>query len=874
MNAQQVIHKQGWRETKERGFSTYWFEKDVNTIKILYAPRRISQRKLGELKNKLWNSYYSRILIYKSSPPNEFKVWANNQNPQEEGEIFDEKPFDEKISPLEYWDRYCKLTAKNTVDKKLEESILAVFRRLKTNQDDSISIILTCTLIRFLEDRNLTAINSRIVDALSSRKDTANLFKKYNVLYNGTLFKKNTLYKINQNTCSTLKSFLKNNLFKQTSLFRFDFKYIPIELISNIYERLLTEKLGASKKRGLGVVYTPPKLAYYLTREAFKQFDNDFPRKDFTKMNIGDLSVGSGIFLVMSFREILKRISKKSFEEKKRILKKVLNGTDIDPSAINITIFSLYIELLENERNKKLSSSNKFPILKKIKKGDALKNRERRGYDLIIGNPPWKSRDIDNFKVIKGRNFEKYIGNKELSQMFVHVGLEKLKNGGTLAMILPVSTFYNKNSFKFRNFILKNTLIKEFVDLSPIRNRLFQNNVEASILIVKKTREKVHSYIIPMRRAANEADYLYFNHLSGNTNNVDNVFLQSRDDSWQIGLRGGNLAASFMERLDRHYTRLDQNNIRIGTGYQAIKRGEGKTVSAEYSKTFSNEIYLLEKGQIIKKFTNIKKAGRSHILFDQSFYGDCVGIANSYKYNKGLMVKFFKAGKNRVISGDFNIIHSRNKELLYFIFILLNSKLGEFLISLRGPKTSLSSRERKNPKIQKADITKILIPENYQEYKPLIRLGRSLAEKNSVDQFRELIDKRIEKIFGLSFVEKKVIERWEKMSGRKKSTTKENVEEYKRGFNYMLDSFHLKKPKTWGAPIQKSGVEILSFSENSSFLIPDDKFSKELTEIITAKKEVHSEFINNDKGIIMRRVNNNYGFLTGLLDAELILTSK
>ena len=97
MNVQQIIKKQGWKKQKLRGDLFYGFDKDDNALKIVFV-KDSNEKKIEELKNKLWNSYYSRILIYKDSR-NRYKIWWNNQNKSKDRD-FDEKGFDEKTSPV------------------------------------------------------------------------------------------------------------------------------------------------------------------------------------------------------------------------------------------------------------------------------------------------------------------------------------------------------------------------------------------------------------------------------------------------------------------------------------------------------------------------------------------------------------------------------------------------------------------------------------------------------------------------------------------------------------------------------------------------------------------------------------------------------
>ncbi len=877
MNIQQIIKRQGWEESKQNS-GIYELEKDVDTIKIYLEDRKDN---IEELKDKLWNAYYSRVLIYKNFS-NDYIIWSNSQSPKSEGVDFKEKPFDEKISPIEYWDEYISKTSKNAVDKKLKESILTVFRRLNKEhpkrKDDLISIILACTFVRFLEDRNLTDIKTELVNALESKKETVALFNEYDELHNGILFKNNVLSVLDNNSCKILKSFLEDDLFPQKSFFRFDFRYIPIELISNIYEELLTEKLGAEEKKDQGIAYTPPRLANYVTKQAFKQLDKKFDGQDFSNIKIGDLSVGSGIFLVLSFRELLKRLdskknNKKTFKEKKDILENSFYGMDSDESAIKITKFSLYVELLGNRKNnKRLASKNKFPILENIKKDDTLRYRQKDNFfDLVIGNPPWKS-SAKSLKKIEKSKFSKDIGNKELAQMFVHIGLKKLKNNGVLTMVLPTATFYNETSFNFRNSILTNSIVKEFIDFSSIRSHIFKNSVETSVVVIEKKNNN-GSYIIPMRRVTNKADYLYFNHISGNTNNIDSSFLQSRNDSWQIAIRGGNMAALLIERLNRDYSNIKNvvGSKNITTGYQGTI---GETISNNKNNLFSTPlIYDLDKKYYCVKS---KKARKSHKLLNQSFIdSECLIISKIYKFKKTNRLPVLLKPKDFAFYEYFIGINPEKKDLLHFLSALLVSRMAMFFINMICTTMPLFASEQKNAKLCKSDFVKIPFPEEYSEYKNIINMGHKLIDSkfDNLQKIQDDIDKEIERIYKISNLEKKVIKQWEVMTERKKLSSN-NLKNYQFGFEYMLDSYDLPKPKKWNPNSRIiNGVEIISFSENNILPEINSKVKEKISNIIIAKKEMDYEFTTSSRCVIMRREKSNYGFLTGLLDAELILSS-
>ena len=184
----------------------------------------------------------------------------------------------------------------------------------------------------------------------------------------------------------------------------------------------------------------------------------------------------------------------------------------------------------------------------------------------------------------------------------------------------------------------------------------------------------------------------------------------------------------------------------------------------------------------------------------------------------------------------------------------------------------LLSSEQKNAKFGELDVKRIPFPHEYLKHTKIIEIGRKLVGANFDNQNRlqSFIDKEVEGMFKLNSLEKRLIEQWEKMTKRKKMGN--NTKGYEVGFKHMLDSFNLPKPKKW-EPQVKNGVEVISFSESDKLPQMDDKIREKINNIVIGKKDVDFQFITDNQGIIMRRKKNNYGFLTGLADAEFILSS-
>jgi hypothetical protein len=126
--------------------------------------------------------------------------------------------------------------------------------------------------------------------------------------------------------------------------FAYKFEVIPIELISSIYEEFYNTK--NDKKENKGTYYTPPALVEFLLSQVLT------PNRLAKNPRILDPACGSGIFLVQAFHRIV-RYRMRSQNGKRlrdpqlrKILREQIAGIDINPEAVRVAAFSLYLALL------------------------------------------------------------------------------------------------------------------------------------------------------------------------------------------------------------------------------------------------------------------------------------------------------------------------------------------------------------------------------------------------------------------------------------------------------------------------------------------------------------------------------------------------
>lgn len=195
-------------------------------------------------------------------------------------------------------------------------------------------------------------------------------------------------------------------------------------------------------------------------------------------------------------------------DERKRILLNNIFGVDIDAQAVEVTKLSLLLKVLEGETQQVLQRDwmkERQRILPdlgdNIKCGNTLVGQnfydneqmmlldeeeqyrvnvfdwptafsaimERGGFDCIVGNPPYVfggSKGIEQHaKRYFKDNYESGSGKVNLFAVFIESGVRQLKENGVLSFIIP-NTYLRVTSYKkARNFILKNSIIKEIADL-------------------------------------------------------------------------------------------------------------------------------------------------------------------------------------------------------------------------------------------------------------------------------------------------------------------------------------------------------------------------------------------------------------------------
>jgi len=285
----------------------------------------------------------------------------------------------------------------------------------------------------------------------------------------------------------------------QMALFRpFDFSFIPIELLSAIYEQFLhDEGKGAAE----GAFYTSEPVADYLIAEV----DNVQPLQRGTK--VLDACCGSGMFLVLAYRRLVEqqlrkvRSSTLPPEELSRILTSSVFGVERNGEACLVTEFSLILTLLDYVKPRELHAHAgfRFPELhnRQIFECDFFDDssdfwRRNERFDWIIGNPPWVEvdpSDEDEKPLVDWirRNQESRItpvARFRTSEAFTWRVREKAADGGVIGLITQATSLTNDQSGEYRKAFFRQNCAHRVTNFSNLAYILFESAEEPAATFV------------------------------------------------------------------------------------------------------------------------------------------------------------------------------------------------------------------------------------------------------------------------------------------------------------------------------------------------------------------------------------------------------
>lgn len=285
----------------------------------------------------------------------------------------------------------------------------------------------------------------------------------------------------------------------------YDFSYIPVELLSAIYEQFLhsegSNSTGGKLKTGKqredtadpekqGAHYTPEPLADYLISEV----EAVHPLRP--GMKILDACCGSGIFLAIAFRRLVEMEAGRLGRplragELKRLLEEGIFGVERNGTACQIAGFSLILALLSYVEPPELHRHKTFKFPRLV--GNNLfvhdffdpegafwsHTASEGGFDWILGNPPWvelkAGEPKDRFVLDWSRRHRKDFGlaRARTGEAFAWRVMACLAEGGAAGLILHAKSLSNDHLAPWRKKFFGGVQVHRVTNFANLRYLLF-----------------------------------------------------------------------------------------------------------------------------------------------------------------------------------------------------------------------------------------------------------------------------------------------------------------------------------------------------------------------------------------------------------------
>ena len=370
------------------------------------------------------------------------------------------------------------------------------------------------------------------------------LFHEVNGTLNGEIFKFHRCEKVDWEQEAALVAKIIMSLY--SGPYRFD--VIGVELLGSIYERYLGKTIRVTATRAVvedkpevrkagGVYYTPKYIVDYIVDQTVGKLIEGKSPDQIAKLKILDPACGSGSFLLGAYQKLLDyhvqwkashqrkggqaapgqaRLMlddsteyevKLSLEEKAAILRNNIYGVDLDQQAVEITMMSLYIKMLEGERGAIVGRGILPPLRDNIKCGNSLIgpdieqqlrllddeavfskeldrikpfdwNSQREGFgdimaaggfDAVIGNPPYVR--METFKELKDYLKARYACYAERSDLYAYMierSHQLLRPQGRFGMIVSNKFLRAKYGQPLREFLRRNARIERLISLAGL----------------------------------------------------------------------------------------------------------------------------------------------------------------------------------------------------------------------------------------------------------------------------------------------------------------------------------------------------------------------------------------------------------------------
>lgn len=846
--------------------------KEFQKKKNIYAPFLFQNGSFWETEYYIKN--YLKISITKESP---FDILVSNLHGLKE---FLRQNTEEKLT-----EKQKKVITNHLIaEQKKEENLTQIQKDNLLNHfllKTANRIVVFSILIKYLEEKKDKAGNSvftiegNLFRTKWNIEDYSELIKEGNFLellnylserFNGKIFELTEseaflIKNLPEKSLNHLSSFVNANYKnKNTQLYLwrlYSFRFLPVELISRIYEEFIPDTAG--------VVYTPPFLVDLLIDEcmpldAYKEFSNG-------RFKVIDPACGSGIFCVSAYQRLIdwhiineyEKTKKWNTDLKIETLKKILSenifGVDKEQEAVNIAVFSLTLALLEKltpkqlwkdldfeDKNKNNSKKLKNLKEKNIKHDNFFNylNTAENDFDLVIGNPPFIRQNFTELKKEYKLQFPKEIP-ANLSILFLDQSIKLLKDNGLQCLILPSSNIlYNDGAMEYRNHFLNSYTVPQIIDFTHLRETLFKSGkkknkgrVATCAFFAKKQEPEKDSQILHLisHRTANEENKMFFVFDTYDFHFVPLKVALTQKYIWKSNLVGGGRLNWIVNRMSKikplfkDYILDKENNCNWAykEGYKVAKKLQAaKYITNKYfipEKHFTeNEIDYskieIEKAEKFERISIEKVFTKNQIVIKKIVTNNAIIPIEIIDFNEveKYQIEKIEENKDRLCFKNGLIgIHFSDNDVdiakdLVTNFRYINNKVYSLICIL----TSGAALIRKETLIVKKDIDNLPYPQTKEDKQDL--------QLNEIEEIWQ------EDVFNYYIHQGKV----SKNNLLNKNTDKKILQEYAKTFTWLMNLNY--------NPVKDKSFKTERITVTNSYIAVEFHYCKENIETIIEEK--------------------------------------
>jgi hypothetical protein len=460
----------------------------------------------------------------------------------------------------------------------------------RLNKHVALKLLVQSLLIKYLEERDEKSASGYFAGTYFKKHfgcsdfcDTIRQGKVLDLLdklaedFNGEIFKWDNFKERSerqaiQNICvRKLADYLDgNSQDEQYVIWRlYSFSHLPVEVISSVYEELLTDSKD--------IVYTPEMIVSTLVDECMplKQ-----PKDNY---KVIDVSCGSGIFLVKTYKRIVQwwrynewkktgQLTKPSLSVLKELLLKSIHGVDIEQDAIRLSIFSLALAVLDEvDLDPPTWGKLKFPDLSNniITKNffTYITNNSNSDFDLVIGNPPFNLPSVNGkepsrkeyFKEINEKNGYKneiVIPDENPALHFLVQSLKLLKRNAILCLIQPAGPILYQKDISFKKELFSQINLLQVIDFTKLADKLWgrKNVATVAVFIQNKRPDNDDVLHLVANRAFPNASRLFLEFDYYDFHFVSKAAIIDDPYVWKADLFGGGRLNQIIKRFSEMLT--------------------------------------------------------------------------------------------------------------------------------------------------------------------------------------------------------------------------------------------------------------------------------------------------------------------------------